>query len=127
MTSARNDPVRTECLDVGDIRRQRGGVSTGESGVGGAEHRIASPELRYPCTDVLDKPGYVGPECQRKWLRKDAPPGPDPGVPGTDARCVHAQQHLAFTRSRPRHVLRHKRVETAEVVYADRLHDAPHL
>ena len=101
------------------------GVSTGESGVRCAEHRIASPELRDPCTDVLDKPGHVGPECQRKWLRKDAPPGPDPCVPWADACCFHAQQHLAVARSRPRHVLRHERVETAEVVYANRLHDAP--
>ena len=75
---------------------------------------------------MFDKPGHVGPECQRKWLRNDAPPGPDPCVPWADACCFHAQQHLTVAWSRPRHVLRHEGVETAEVVYANRLHDAPH-
>ena len=101
------------------------GVSPGEPVIRCAEHRVASPELRNPCTDVLDKPGHVGPQRQRKWLRKDALPGPHQGIPRADACCFHAQQHLAVARSRPRHVFRHERVETAEVVYADRLHDAP--
>jgi len=97
-----------------------------ESGVRCTEHGIASPELRDPCTDMFDKPGHVGPECQRKWLRNDAPSRPDPCVPWADACCFHAHQHLTVAWSRPGHGLCHECVETAEVVYANRLHDAPH-
>ena len=39
-------------------------------------------------------------------------------------RRFHAQEHLVGGKRPQRYILCHERVETAEVVYADRLHDA---